>query len=83
VVVAVALPGSVAKVSASSGASWWGNVATWKVSSLGSGGSKSFSVTFKPRYPGWATIGAATASANPDPKWSNNVAFATMAITKR
>jgi hypothetical protein len=83
VVVALALPGSVSKVSASSGASWWGSVATWKVNSLGSGGSKSFSVTFKPRSPGWATIGAATASANPDPRWSNNVAFATMTITKR
>jgi uncharacterized repeat protein (TIGR01451 family) len=82
VVVGAALPGSLSKVSASSGASWWHNVVAWKISSLASGSSQSFTVTFKPRTAGKATVGAVTVSANPDPKWSNNASSASITITK-
>ena len=82
VVVGVALPSNLVRVSASAGGAWWFNIVSWKIGSLAPGASQSFTVTFKAQNTGTARIAAATVSFNPDPNWRNNVASAAVTLTK-
>ena len=80
--VALALPSSLTRVSNTGNAVWWRNLATWPVGSLNANASATYTITFKARTAGKAIIGAATASISPDPNWKNNVAAASLTITK-
>jgi hypothetical protein len=78
----LALPSTLGLVSSAGGGTTWHNIVTWKTATLAANGSQVFTVTFKPRTAGKALIGAAAVSGNPDPSWRNNVAVASLTLTR-
>jgi hypothetical protein len=79
---AIVLPSSLSRVSATPGATWVRNIAIWRVTSLASGRTTTFSVRFRPVATGRAGVRATTVSASPDPKLRDNVTTASITITR-
>jgi len=82
VITAVALPASLAETACSTGCTRHANVFTWTAASLADGASATYTVTVKAAAAGKALVLGAVVSASPDPDPLNNIALATVTITK-
>jgi uncharacterized protein DUF11/putative Ig domain-containing protein len=82
VIAAVALPASLAETACSSGCARHANVYSWTAASLADGTSATYTVTVKGAAAGKALVLGAVVSASQDPDPLNNIALATVTITK-
>ena len=82
VAAALALPASLGETSCSAGCARHGNVITWTAPSLADGATLTYTVTVKAAAPGRALALAAADSASPDPDPLDNIALATVTITR-
>jgi hypothetical protein len=82
VITAVALPASLAETACSTGCARHANVFSWTAASLADGATASYTVTVKAAAAGKALVLGAVVSASPDPDPLNNIALATVTITR-
>jgi len=82
VITAVALPASLAGTGCSTGCTRHANVYSWTAASLADGATATYTVTVKAAAAGRAPVLGAVVSASPDPDPLNNIALATVTITK-
>jgi hypothetical protein len=82
VIAAVALPAALAETACSTGCTRHANVYSWTASTLADGASATYTVTVRAAAAGRALVLGAVVSASPDPDPLNNIALATVTITK-
>ena len=78
----VSLPFRFWRASATPGGLWFDNTGVWFRRSLPSGSSATYTVSFRAWRPGRGWVWAAGQSRSPDPDQANNVATATVTVTR-
>ncbi len=78
----MSLPFRFGRVAATPGGMWFGHTGVWFLRSLPAGSSVTYTVSFQARRPGRGWVWAAGVSRSPDPNHANNVATATVTVTR-
>ncbi len=81
VTVELALPFRFARVGATRGGFWFGNVGTWFVGALDPGSAATFSVSFVAFFPGRDTVVGLGLAETRDSDYANNLATAPVTVT--